>query len=142
MFASWLFWALLAALFAALMSICAKLGLQKIDSDAAQLFRTLVVLVFTVTIVAARGTLGEVVHWSSRTWILLGLSGLATAASWVCYFRALNLGEATRVASLDKLSLVIVAILAAVFLGERLKALDWCGVTLVVAGLVLLSMKS
>jgi bacterial/archaeal transporter family protein len=139
---SWLFWAILSAAFAAAMSIFAKAGLQKIDPDVAQSLRTLIVLLFIVAIIAPSGKWTEVSHWSGRTWLMLILSGVATALSWLCYFRALELGDATRVAAVDKLSVALVAVGAAVFLSERLGALGWFGVALVSVGLMLVSLKS
>ena len=139
---SWLFWAALSAVFAALMSIFAKLSLQKIDPDAAQFLRTTIVLAIMAVMVAPNGKWNEIPHWSGRTWLLLTLSAVATAASWLCYFRALDVGEATRVAAVDKMSVAIVAVAAAVFLSERVGMLGWCGVILVSVGLVMLSLKS
>jgi transporter family protein len=139
---SWFIWSVLAAFFAALMSVFAKLSLQRIDPDVAQFFRTSIVLASITLLVASRSKLGEMVDWSARTWLFLSLSALATAASWICYFRALDLGDATRVSAVDKLSLAIVAILAASFLGERLNVMNWCGVLLVSLGLVMLTLKS
>jgi bacterial/archaeal transporter family protein len=139
---SWLFWAILSAAFAAAMSIFAKVGLQKIDPDVAQVLRTGIVLLFMVAIIAPSGKWGEAWQWSGRTWLMLVLSGVATALSWLCYFRALELGDATRVAAVDKLSVALVAVAAAVFLSERLGALGWCGVALVSAGLVMISYKN
>jgi bacterial/archaeal transporter family protein len=138
---SWLFWAILSAAFAAAMSIFAKAGLQKIDPDVAQVLRTFVVLLFMAALIAPGGKWGETLDWSRRTWLMLILSGVATALSWLCYFRALELGDATRVAAVDKLSVAIVAVAAAVFLSERLGAVGWCGVALVSAGLVMISLK-
>jgi transporter family protein len=139
---SWLFWAVLSAVLAAAMSIFAKAGLQKIDSDVAQVLRTLIVLVFMIAIVAPTGKWSETAQWSGRTWVMLILSGVATALSWLCYFRALELGDATLVAAVDKFSVALVAVGAAMFLSERLGALGWLGVALVSVGLVLVSLKS
>jgi transporter family protein len=138
---TWLFWALLSALFAALTSIFAKLSLQRINPDLAQFFRTAIVLLL-MAIVVAGGKWNEMADWSKRTWVLLVLSGMATAASWLCYFRALDIGDVTRVAAVDKLSVAIVAVVAAVFLSERLGALGWCGVVLVSVGLVLIGQEN
>src|SRR5262245_45910081 len=110
---NWLLWALLAATFAALMSIFTKLGLQGVNPDAAQLARTAVVLLAMVGLLFATGTWREMPEWNGRIWLYLVLSGLATCASWLCYFRALDVGDASRVAAVDKLSLVIVAVGAA-----------------------------
>jgi len=112
---SWLFWAVLSAVFAALMSIFAKLSLQRIDPDVAQFLRTFIVLLIMALVVAPSGKWNEMLQWSGRTWLLLALSALATAASWHCYFRALDVGEATRVAAVDKMSVAIVAVAAALF---------------------------
>ena len=139
---SWLFWASLSAVFAALMSIFAKLSLQKIDPDVAQFLRTSIVFALMALVVAPNGKWNELLHWSGRTWLLLTLSALATTASWLCYFRALDVGETTRVAAVDKMSVAIVAVAAALFLSERLGPLGWCGVALVSIGLVMLSLKS
>ena len=138
---SWFIWSVLAAFFAALMAVFAKLSLQRIDPDVAQFFRTSIVLASITLLVASRSKWDEMVDWSARTWLLLGLSGLATAASWICYFRASDLGDATRVSAVDKLSVAIVAVMAASFLGERLDVMDWCGVLLVSVGLVMLTLK-
>jgi transporter family protein len=138
---SWLFWAFLAALFAALVSVLAKGSLERIDPDVAQFFRTAIILVVVTLVVLPRGRWTEVSQWSTRIWLLLGLSGVATALSWLCYFRALDLGEASRVAAVDKLSVVIVALLGAAFLSERLGALGWFGVLLVSIGLVMISLR-
>jgi transporter family protein len=138
---SWFIWSVLAAFFAALTSVFAKLSLQRIDPDVAQFFRTSIIFASTTLLVASRSKWGEMIDWSARTWFFLGLSGLATAASWICYFRALDLGEATRVSAVDKLSVAIVAIMAASFLGESLNVMDWCGVLLVSIGLVMLTLK-
>jgi transporter family protein len=135
---SWLFWALLSATFAALVSIFAKLSLQKIDPDLAQFLRTAVVLFGVAVPVALSGKWSGAAHWSGRTWLFLVLSGLATSASWICYFRALDVGDATRVAAIDKLSVAMVAIAAALFLQERLGLLGWCGVALVTVGLIMI----
>jgi transporter family protein len=139
---TWLIWALLSALFAALTAIFAKLSLQRINPDLAQFVRTAIVLLLMTLVVVAGGKWNEMADWSRRTWILLALSGIATAASWLCYFRALDIGDVTRVAAVDKLSLAIVAVVAATFLSERLGALGWCGVVLVSVGLVLIGQKN
>ena len=138
---TWQFWALLSAVFAALTAIFAKIGVTGLPSDYVTLLRTGVVLVVLAALVAVSG------QWQSPAsvpWPVLGaivLSGLATGASWLCYFRALKLGDASRVAPLDKLSVVLVAIFAAVFLGERLSGLNWAGVALIAAGAVLVAVR-
>ena len=141
----WLFWAVLSALFAALTAILAKLGVQRIDSDLATLIRTLVVAAALVALLAATGKLtgagAGLRAVPARSWLFLVLSGLATGASWLCYFRALKLGDASRVAPIDKLSVVFVAVLAAVLLGERLSAAGWTGIALIAAGAVLVAVS-
>ena len=136
---SWQAWALLSAVFAALTAILAKLGVQAVPSDVATLIRTGVVLAFAAAIVLLTGQAGSLGAIPGRAWAFLALSGLATGASWLCYFRALSLGDASRVAPLDKLSVVIVAVLGALLLGERLSALNWAGVGLIAAGAVLVA---
>jgi transporter family protein len=139
--APWLVWALLSAVFAALTAILAKLGVQGIDPDLATLVRTAVVIVALSGFVVATGKWRNPAQLSAGTLLFLTLSGLATGASWVCYFRALKVGEASRVAPVDKLSVVLVAIFAVVFLAERPSARDWFGICLVAAGVVLLAVK-
>ena len=136
--APWLFWAALSAAFAALMTILAKAGLRGIDPDFAQLIRTAVIFPTLAVFVLLTGKWQSMAGWNARTWTLLLLSGLATGASWVCYFRALNVGEASRVAAVDKLSFVIVAVLATTLLHERLGIASWCGIGLIAAGLIII----
>ena len=138
---SWAFWALLSAVFAALTAIFAKIGVQDVDSDLATLVRTAVVIVALTGFVWFTGKWASPLELSSKTWLFLTLSGLATGASWVCYFRALQLGEASKVAPVDKFSLVLVALFAAMFLGERPSLRDWGGIALVAGGVMLLAMK-
>lgn len=138
---AWQVWALLAALFAALTAIFAKVGIADIDADYATLIRTMVILVMLCLIVAATGQFQNPGTIGSRTWLFLVLSGLATGASWLCYFRALKLGQAAQVAPVDKLSVVLVAVFGVVFLGEKLSGANWLGVGLIAAGAVLLALK-
>lgn len=139
---AWFYWALLSAVFAALTAIFAKLGLQGVDSDLATLLRTLVILVVLAALVFARGKWMSPLRLQTQTlWFLL-LSGLATGASWVCYFRALKLGQASRVAPIDKLSVVLVALFAVLFLGERPLPRDWFGIALVAAGVLVLGLRA
>lgn len=138
---SWQFWAFLSAIFAALTAIFAKIGVSGLPSDYVTLLRTCVVLAVLALIVAGTGQWQNPAHVSWRTLSAIALSGLATGASWLCYFRALKLGDASRVAPLDKLSVVLVAIFAAVFLGERLSPVNWTGVALIAAGAVLVAIK-
>lgn len=139
--ASWLHWALLSAAFAALTAIFAKLGVQGVDSDLATLVRTAVVLVALAAFVVLAGKWTDPRALPPRTWLFLGLSGLATGASWVCYFRALQLGDASKVAPVDKLSLVLVAVFAFAFLGERPSPREWAGIAMVAGGVLLLALK-
>ncbi len=138
---NWAFWALLSAVFAALTAIFAKIGIQDIDSDLATLVRTAVVIVALTGFVWFAGKWSNPLELSSRTWLFLSLSGLATGASWVCYFRALQLGEASKVAPIDKFSLVLVALFAVVFLGERPSIRDWTGIAMIASGVILLAFK-
>jgi transporter family protein len=137
----WLTWALLSALFAALTAIFAKIGLEGIDSDLATLVRTVVILLILAGFIVYTGKWTNPFKFSPKTLAFLALSGLATGASWVCYFRALKLGEASKVAPVDKLSLVLVAVLAFIFLGERPSTIDWLGILLVASGVVLLGLR-
>jgi transporter family protein len=137
----WQVWALLAAAFAALTAIFGKVGVEAINSDFATLIRTAVILAITAGIVAATGAWQPLASVSARSWIFLTLSGLATGASWICYYRALKLGPASQVAPIDKLSSVLVAIFAVLFLGERLTAKNWLGVALVATGALLVATK-
>jgi len=138
---SWQAWALLAAAFAAMTAIFAKVGVENIGSDFATLIRTAIILAVLVAIIAATGQYQPLGEISSRTWIFLTLSGLATGASWLCYFRALKLGNASQVAPVDKLSVVLVALFGAVFLGEKLSGLNWLGVALISLGAVLVAWR-
>jgi transporter family protein len=137
----WLPWALLSALFAALTAIFAKIGIRGVDSDLATLVRTGIVVVLLAAFVVGTGRWTNPLYYSGKTWLFLGLSALATGASWVCYFRALQLGPASKVAPVDKLSLVLVAVFAVLFLGERPALRDWAGIALVAAGVLLLALK-
>lgn len=140
-FASWQFWAVLSAGFAALTAIFAKIGVENVNSDFATLIRTVVILVVIAAIVAATGQAQALGSISTRTYVFLGLSGLATGASWLCYFRALKLGNAAQVAPIDKLSVVLVAVFGVLFLGERLSGANWLGVALIAAGAVLVAYR-
>ena len=137
----WLFWALLSAVFAALTAIFAKIGIANIDSDFATLIRTVVILIVLAGIVFAMGKAQPLDTISGKTWLFLVLSGLATGASWLAYFRALKIGKASEVAPVDKLSVVLVAVFGMLFLGERLTLQGWVGVGLVTAGAVTLVVK-
>lgn len=137
----WQVWALASAAFAALTAIFAKVGVENVNSDLATLVRTVVILAIAAAIVAATNAWQPPSTISPRTWIFLALSGAATGLSWLCYFRALKLGEAARVAPLDKLSVVMVAVFAAIFLKERLSLLNWTGVLLIALGAVLVAVR-
>jgi transporter family protein len=139
--AGWFQWALLSAVFAALTAIFARLGLAGIDSDFATLVRTCVILVVLSAFVAVTGKWTNPLALEPRSTMFLVLSGLATGASWVCYFRALKIGEASKVAPVDKLSVVLVAVFAVLFLHERPAVKDWLGIALVAAGVLLLALK-
>jgi bacterial/archaeal transporter family protein len=138
---SWRFWALLSAAFAALTAILAKAGVAQVPPDVATLVRTAVILLFAGAIVAATGQGAALAVVPRQAFALLVLSGLATGASWLCYFRALSLGDAARVAPLDKLSVVLVAVFGALFLGESLSVPNWLGVALIAAGAVLVAWR-
>ena len=137
----WLFWALMSAIFAALTAIFAKVGVEAVNSDFATFVRTLVVLPLLAAILAATGQFQSLSTVSGRTWLFITLSGLGTGASWLCYFRALKLGNAAQVAPIDKLSVVLVALFGFLFLGERLSVANWLGVALIAAGAVLVAHK-
>ncbi len=137
----WLYWALLSAVFAALTAIFAKVGIQGVDSDLATLIRTAIIIVVLSAFVAYTGKWANPLELPPRTWLFLGLSGLATGASWVCYFRALKIGEASKVAPVDKFSLVLVAVFAFTFLGERPSLREWSGIAMVAGGVLLLAFK-
>jgi bacterial/archaeal transporter family protein len=137
---TWLPWALLSAGFAALTAIFAKVGLEGIDSDYATLVRTVVIALTLGALVVLAGKWRSPLEIPARSGAFLVLSALATGASWICYFRALKLGDASRVAPVDKLSVVLVAVFAVAFLGERPAALDWLGIALIGGGVLLLSL--
>ena len=138
---AWLPYALGSAAFAALTAIFAKIGLEGIDSDFATLLRTVVIVAVLGVFVAATGKWRDPFTLPARSVTFLVLSALATGASWVCYFRALKVGEAAKVAPVDKLSVVLVAIFAVIFLGERPAMREWLGIGMVAAGVLVLSIK-
>jgi transporter family protein len=140
-FSSWQIWAVLSAIFAALTAIFAKIGVEDINPDLATFIRTVIVLMSFALILFATGQFRAPDTISSKTWLFLVLSGLATGASWLCYFRALKLGPATLVAPIDKLSVVLVAVFGVIFLGERPSASNWLGIFLIAAGAVLIVVK-
>ena len=136
---NWISWALLSAFFAGLTAILAKIGVAGVNSNLATAVRTTVVLVFTWLIAMATSPLSSLKDISNRTWLFLMLSGIATGLSWLCYFRALQLGPASRVAPVDKLSVVFAVILAVVILKEPMHWQQYAGGTLIVAGAILLA---
>jgi transporter family protein len=139
---TWQLWALLSAAFAALTAIFAKIGVADIGSDFATFLRTVVILFVVAGLLMTTGQWQPLASVSGRTYIFLVLSGMATGASWLCYFRALKLGDAARVAPVDKLSVVLVAIFGAVLLGERLSAANWLGVAMIASGAVLVAYQA
>ena len=136
---NWLYWALLSAGFAALTAIFAKIGIQGVDSDLATLIRTVIITLILSGFVWFAGKWTNPFTLSSKTWLFLSLSAMATGASWVCYFRALQIGDASKVAPVDKLSLVLVAVFAVIFLGERPTVQEWAGILMVAAGVLVLA---
>lgn len=138
---SWFYWALLSAIFAALTAIFAKIGVTNINSDLATFLRTIIIAIVLAVILAVTRQYQPLASISLRTYAFLALSGLATGASWLCYFRALKIGDAARVAPIDKLSIVLVAVFGVAFLGERLTASNWLGIVLIGCGALLVAYK-
>ena len=138
---NWLTWALLSALFAGLTAILAKIGVTGVDSNLATAIRTTVVLVFAWGVALATTPLAALSVLSRRTWLFLALSGVATGLSWLCYFHALQLGQASIVAPIDKLSVVFVLVFSVTFLGEALTWNKIVGGALIAGGAVLLALK-
>jgi transporter family protein len=137
---SWLFWSILSAIFAAATALLAKAGVSHVDPNLATAIRTTVVVVFAWAIAIALGGHQEIGAVDRRSWLLLAASGLATGLSWICYFRALSLGQASKVAPIDKLSVVLVIILAWPLLGERLTPAKAAGGLLITAGAIMLAL--
>ena len=137
----WLGWALMSAVFAAMTAIFAKIGVAGIDSDMATWVRTVVILGILTGFVIAMGKWQDPRTISPRTWTFLVLSGFATGASWLCYFRALKLGDASKVAPVDKISVLLVVVFAFLFLGERPSSREWLGVVAISVGVLLLAIK-
>ena len=137
----WFLWAVLSACFAALTAIFSKIGIQGVDSDFATLIRTLFISLILGVFVWQTGKVSSLNGFSTKTLVFLLLSALATGASWVCYFRALQMGQASKVAVVDKFSVVLVTVFAVIFLGERPCLTDWLGIGLVASGVVVLALK-
>jgi transporter family protein len=140
-FISWQFWAILSAIFAAMTAIFAKIGIQNVNSDFATFIRTIVILCALGAILVGTGQWQPLGSVSGRSYVFLVLSGLATGGSWICYFRALKLGDAARVAPIDKLSVVMVAVFATIFLGEKLSSFNWLGVVFIATGAILVAYR-
>jgi transporter family protein len=138
---NWFVWALLSAGFAGLTAVLAKMGVTGVNSNLATAIRTVVILFFTWGIALATNKPSDLWHLPRRAWLFLALSGLATGLSWLCYFRALQLGEASRVAPVDKLSVVFAIALAAIILHERLTWHQFAGGALIVSGAIVLAWK-
>jgi bacterial/archaeal transporter family protein len=138
---SWQFWALLSAAFAALTAIFAKIGIENINADFATFIRTIVILMTLALILMVTGQFQSPGTISGRTYVFLVLSGLATGGSWICYFRALKVGQAAQVAPVDKLSVVLVALFGVMFLGEKLTLPNWLGVALIALGAILVAYR-
>jgi transporter family protein len=138
---NWIFWALGSAAFASLTAIFGKIGVTGVDPDYATFLRTIVIVLFAGALVWARGAAHPLGTLSPRTLIFLGLSGLATGVSWLCYYRALSLGQASQVGPVDKLSVVLVAVIGVAALGEHLSVKNWLGVAMVGGGAILVAMK-
>jgi transporter family protein len=138
---SWQIWAGLSACFAALTAIFGKIGVENINSDFATLIRTVIILAVLACIVAGTGAWQPLPSVSQRTYVFLALSGLATGASWLCYYRALKLGPASGVAPIDKMSVVLVAVLGVLLLGEKMSVPNWLGVAMIAGGAVLVAVR-
>lgn len=141
MLSDWRIYALGSAIFAGLTAVLAKVGVSGLPSNTATLIRTIVIIMFLVVLVALRGEWVNPFTLSSRSLTFLVLSGIATGLSWICYFRALQMGPASVVAPIDKLSLFFAVLLSVIFLGERLNLLQWGGVILMSFGALLVALK-
>lgn len=138
---TWFFWALLSAIFAALTTVFAKVGVQSIDSDLATLIRTGIVFLVLILLILATHKLTGITAISKHNWLFLTLSALGTGASWICFYRALKLGDSSKVIVVDKFSIVLVMILAIIFLGEKSALKDWVGILMVTGGMILITLK-
>lgn len=137
----WLVWATLSACFAALTAIFAKIGLRQIDSDLATLIRTIIIAFVLSLLVWGLGKWQNPLLLSGKTWLFLTLSAFATGASWLCYFRALQLGQVSQVAPIDKLSVVLATLFAVLFLGERPSVQEYLGIILIALGVITIALK-
>jgi len=137
----WQFWAALSAVFAAMTAIFAKVGVDNVNPDFATFVRTIVILLCLAAILSATGQFQSPGSIPARSYLFLVFSGLATGASWVCYFRALKVGPASQVAPIDKLSVILVALFGVLFLGERLTGVNWLGVAFIAAGAILVAYR-
>ncbi|MFA9489008.1 MULTISPECIES: EamA family transporter [unclassified Mannheimia] len=137
----WFYWAAISAVFAALTAIFAKVGLQNINSDFTTFIRTIVIIIALIAFLTYTGKWQPIAHISNKNWLFLILSGLATGISWLAYFKALQIGNASQVAPVDKFSLVLVTLFAVVFLGERPNEQEWAGIGLISASVLLLAFK-
>jgi transporter family protein len=138
---NWIAWAMLSAFFAGVTAVLAKVGLANLDSNLATAIRTTVVLLFAWAVAFIAQPRLSITGISSRAWLFLVLSGIATGLSWLCYFRALQLGEASRVAPIDKLSILFVLLFAALFLGEKVGWQQSIGALLITLGAIILAVK-
>jgi len=139
-FTHWQTWAVLSAVFAALTAIFAKIGVENVNADFATFIRTIVILMAIAFMLSVAGEWQNPGTITTRTYAFLVMSGIATGASWLCYFRALQIGNVSQVAPIDKLSVVLVAIFGVMFLGEHLSALKWLGVALIAAGAIVIAL--
>jgi transporter family protein len=137
----WLVWATLSACFAALTAIFAKVGLRQIDSDLATLIRTVIIAFVLSLLVWGLGKWQNPLLLSGKTWLFLTLSAFATGASWLCYFRALQLGQVSQVAPIDKLSVVLATLFAVLFLGERPSVQEYLGIIFIALGVITIALK-
>ena len=138
---SWLLWSILAAIFAAATALLAKIGVADVEPNLATAVRTTVVVVFTWIIAISVGSHSGLVHIDKRSWLFLALSGIATGLSWICYFHALSVGPVSKVAPIDKLSVVFVILAAWPILGEALTARKLIGGALIATGTIVLALS-
>ena len=140
-FGTWQLWAVLSAMFAALTAIFGKIGIEGINSDYATFLRTIVIIAVLGVILYFTQQFQPLNTISQKSLTFLVLSGLATGGSWICYYRALKIGNASQVAPIDKLSVVLVAVFGVVFLGEHLSGVSWVGIGLIASGAIIIAMQ-